>query len=1560
MTFSNNTTGEVTDYLWDYGDNITGTTSAVTHTHVYTTTGVYTVSLTASGPGGTDTLTRTGYITATEAAPEQELTWWDDDLFYRLPLTVAVGQPLGYTPGVTIPLGLTLDTATLVGDGKLRGDDHDLRVAYWDGAAWEELPRAVQGMGSPTSTVIFPLQATITNTDKGYYLYYGNAIAGEPPLLLTDTVIAGVTVTPGPEETATVAENIDAALGGELLSTDGRTRVTFSPGAVAETVLASHTPYRAVYPQPKETLARFDLEAETLGGQPVTAFSQPVTLTFDYSSLAVPPTVEDTMTLYRWDEGLQEWQAISSTVDTEARRLTAVLDHFSGYAIATAQAERQGAVPAPPATVAGFQTDLFTGASTFVYPIQVAPGTAGMQPELSLSYSSLAADQGWKAQAGWVGFGFNLDASYIARDANGIPDDLDDDTFHLVLNGVSSALVQDGPDSFLTEQETFWRIRRHTGGYSGADGGQYWVVTDTNGTEYRFGYNTDAAWNSLTWVPGVGYEPHTYRYNLDRVRDVHGNYMIFEYEKEQEWLNDPPYALQYDRAGYLQRIRYTGNDLTGLAPQREVVFEIQDREVATYPDIYAWGPLLSIQHFFFTKQLAAIEVRVDGQRVRRYDFDYHHENGWGEAYVAQCLLLDGITQLGSQGDTPLITTTFTYYDDQLETSTWQRLKEGRNSYGAWVRYEYDSIELEDGVRRVRVVQRTVGDGQTEHVYGYGYGTPRVVGDEFRGHDWVVVTLPNDEFSMFHFNQGLAEEPLKGRLERVEKYDGQGTWQSTQENIWQYEPGGGGAHFVYLAETVTTIGPSPSLHVSYLYDAYGNLIQLYEPGDPNTTTDDRYRVLAYTVNTDVWIVNRPKSEEVRNYTQSPVARTEYYYDHHTTLDQPPQKGDLTRLVQVDLVGGNDLVTEYDHDAYGNVTQVTDGRGHTTVTTYDSTYHTFPETVTYPLPGFVTTAHYDARFGLPEWATDLNGQTTHYEYDLYGRLRQVWAPLDYGSGTPTVEYVYSATPSGLEVQTRRKEAYGAASTYDSTAFYNGLGQLVRTTAEGEGGATIRVDYQYDGLGRQWKVSAPYTDTAQWWTETTYDALGRPDRVTNPDGTYRQYIYSGWERVEVRDENGHYRGYGRDAFGRTVQVDEYTDGYPTTPYATTHYSYDLLGNLTGVEDDLGHSTVITYDSLGRKLVMDDPDMGHWSYTYDADGNLETQTDANGTVITLAYDALDRLVSKSYSNGDPSVTYIYDAGSNGKGRRTGMADASGTTEYTSDVQGRLLTETRTIDGVAYTTGFTYDPMDRVRTMTYPDGEVVTYTYNEQGLLESMAGQDAYVGNLDYNALGQPTRLELGNGLATTYGYHDANFRLESIVTTGGLQNLNYTYDNVGNVQTMVDSVGGLNLTYAYDELDRLTNVSGSYARSYGYDNIGNPTDKNGLTLEYNDPRPHAVSGTSEGWTFDYGPTGNLITKTVGSQVVTFGYDAENRLTQVISDTVTTFVYDGDGQRMKKIDESGTTVYVGEHYEVRYENVPWQELLDGWQFISGPAGSVADLEEFKGNLYRSSICAPFGCISSP
>ena len=61
VNFSDASSGEITDWSWDFGDGTTSTEQNPTHT--YNNPGNYTVSLTVTGPGGSDTETKTDYIT---------------------------------------------------------------------------------------------------------------------------------------------------------------------------------------------------------------------------------------------------------------------------------------------------------------------------------------------------------------------------------------------------------------------------------------------------------------------------------------------------------------------------------------------------------------------------------------------------------------------------------------------------------------------------------------------------------------------------------------------------------------------------------------------------------------------------------------------------------------------------------------------------------------------------------------------------------------------------------------------------------------------------------------------------------------------------------------------------------------------------------------------------------------------------------------------------------------------------------------------------------------------------------------------------------------------------------------------------------------------------------------------------------------------------------------------------------------------------------------------------------------------------------------------------------
>jgi YD repeat-containing protein len=104
VTFSDQSSGAVDSHVWDYGDGSTslttgGTSSAtstLTHTHQYTLPGVYSVTLTVSGLGGSDTLTRTDYITVTWPIVSRVITYTYDPLYRLTGADYSTGEQFEY------------------------------------------------------------------------------------------------------------------------------------------------------------------------------------------------------------------------------------------------------------------------------------------------------------------------------------------------------------------------------------------------------------------------------------------------------------------------------------------------------------------------------------------------------------------------------------------------------------------------------------------------------------------------------------------------------------------------------------------------------------------------------------------------------------------------------------------------------------------------------------------------------------------------------------------------------------------------------------------------------------------------------------------------------------------------------------------------------------------------------------------------------------------------------------------------------------------------------------------------------------------------------------------------------------------------------------------------------------------------------------------------------------------------------------------------------------------------------------------------------------------------
>jgi PKD repeat protein len=107
LNFLNASTGTITSHAWTFGDG--GTSTVASPSHVYLAAGVYTVRLTVTGPGGSNTRTRSNYVTVSAAQPDTGL--------YRK-VVRSTGAPFykflldfnfDHAPDATIPFGIAGD-----------------------------------------------------------------------------------------------------------------------------------------------------------------------------------------------------------------------------------------------------------------------------------------------------------------------------------------------------------------------------------------------------------------------------------------------------------------------------------------------------------------------------------------------------------------------------------------------------------------------------------------------------------------------------------------------------------------------------------------------------------------------------------------------------------------------------------------------------------------------------------------------------------------------------------------------------------------------------------------------------------------------------------------------------------------------------------------------------------------------------------------------------------------------------------------------------------------------------------------------------------------------------------------------------------------------------------------------------------------------------------------------------------------------------------------------------------------------------------------------------------
>jgi RHS repeat-associated protein len=1120
-----------------------------------------------------------------------------------------------------------------------------------------------------------------------------------------------------------------------------------------------------------------------------------------------------------------------------------------------------------------------TGSFAYSYPIAAPPAASSLVPDVALSYNSTSVDgqtASTAAQASWAGDGWSTGDSFIEQsfiscadkpEGTASPVSTTDECYDgpvltMSLDGASTNLVCNSAETSCKLSADNGAVIKHvtnSGNGTGTYNTDYWTITERDGTVYEFGRNELPGWasgkpttNSVDSLPvfsahsgdpcysSSGFASSVctmaYRWNLDYVKDPHGNAMAYYYNQATNYYGEDNGAknVPYIRSSNLSHIDYgfTDGNAYGTVPDK-IVFSTGDRCVSgtcdplnsttapNWPDVpfdlicNAGTTCTSSQRapsFFSTVRLTGISAEQYSTASASYvTVDSYALNetlpATGDG-TSPTLWLNSITHTGSDttagGSSSPITlapVTFTGIDLQNRVDT------VTDGLPPLYRFRIATITTETG----SVISPTYGQANpctapvtitpsanTSSCYPV-YWTPAGYTAPFL--DW---------FNDYVVTSVSQTDPTGGAPVQMTsyKYLGGAAWHYDDNEVVQPK-----------------------------YRTYG---QFRGYGDVQTLTGDG--------------VNDPKT----------LSETTYYRGMS-------DDNNSTTVTLTDSAGG----THEDLDQLaGQVLETTSylGNGgpvdHSTITSYWVSAATATRTRS-GLPDL--TANWIAPAEVYTRQAITDGGTTHWQYTETDTSYDATAS-DPAFGLATHVYTHTV-PANTVYDRCTTTTYAPANT---SANLVGLPAETETDSVACGGFTegspASVPSGFNTLTAPASVNRPdqvVADSRTFYDDPSYaTTFPQPSAPTKGDSTMTEQAsgYSGGAfGYQITGKTAY------DSYGRPVTVFD-ANGNKTT----TSYTMNSVGLTTAstVTNPLGQATTST-DDPERGLVL-------------------TSTDANGVLTTEHYDALGRLTGvwdASRATTSPANYKFSYAVSN-----TGVTAV--TTQKLNDESG-YQTSVEIYDAMLRPRQTQADTPQGGRMVTdtfYDSRGWVSAKYNgwwdpsttPNTTLVSAANLQAEVPSQDYYTYDGLGRVVIDNSekdnqvVSTTTTVYNGD-RVTVIPPAGGVTKATAT-DPLGRTTEVDEYTSAPTLNTPSNTFTGIFSVSGGTdnATRYGYDTHGNQatiTDANNDNwtasfdlLGHATSKTDPVSGTTS---FGYDGNGNVIQTTdARGKTVSYTYDALNRRT--------------------------------------------------------------------------------------